>query len=192
MDHVVNTTGQQQFACAGFAVAASVDEQSIDPLAPTTGNIYLSASGPESDGNICFSADGRVTSRVAASQIDVVDGGIVCDAGDEGNIGLRAGTAPMMQHIEVEGNGGNVVLENGQLPLAPKIEITPDSIVLSVGLNKITIGPAGIEITGLEVSVKGELATNVEGLEVSVKGDLTAALQGGVEATVKGAMVMIN
>lgn len=192
MDHAANTTGQQQFACAGFSVSATVDEQPSEPTEPTTGNIYLSAKGPESDGNVSLQADGRVTASVAESRIDVVDGGIVLDAGDTGNIGARVGTSPLMQHIELEGDGGNVVLENGQLPLAPKIEITPDAIVLSVGTNKITIGPEGIEITGLEVSIKGELATNVEGLDVTVKADVAATLQGGAETTIKGAMVMIN
>ena len=192
MDHAGNTTGEQQFACAGFSVCASVDEPAASALEPATGSIQLSATGPLKDGNVSLKADGRVTSSVGQSHIDVVSGGIVVDAGDMGNIGTRAGTAPMMQHVELQGNGGNILLENGQLPISPKIEITPDSIVLSVGTNKITIGPAGIEIIGLEVSVKGELATNVEGLDVTVKGDLATTLQGGAETTIKGAIVMIN
>lgn len=192
MDHAANTTGQQQFACAGFSVCATVDEAPTELTAPTTGSIYLSAQGPESSGNVSLKADGRVTSSVAETHIDVIAGGVVIDAGDKGNIGARAGSAPAMQHLELQGNGGNILLENGQTPISPKIEIQLDKIVMSVGANKIVIGPAGIEISGLEVNVKGAAKANVEALELTMKGSVEATIQAGVQTTIKGGVVMIN
>ncbi len=192
MDRAANTTGQQQIACSGFSVSATVDQPPSKLTDPTTGSIYLSAEGPGKNGNVSVKADGRVSSSVDACHVDVVSSGIVLDAGDKGNIGARAGTAPMMQHIELQGNGGNVVLENGQLPLSPKIEIQADAIVMSVGMNKITIGPTGITISGLEVNLKAAAVANVEALQVTVKGSVAATVQSGAMTTIKGGVVMIN
>ncbi|QEG40654.1 hypothetical protein [Roseimaritima ulvae] len=192
MDHAANTTGQQQFACAGFSVCATVDEPPTELTEPTTGSVYMTAKGPANNGNVSLKADGRVSSSVAQSHIDVIAGGVVVDAGDEGKVGMRVGSAPMMQHVELQGNGGNILLQNGQLPLAPKIEVTPDSIVLSVGANKITIGPTGIAISGLEIKAKAAAAVNVEGLETTIKAGVAATLQAGASTTIKGGIVMIN
>ncbi|HBJ33379.1 MAG TPA: hypothetical protein DDZ51_01180 [Planctomycetaceae bacterium] len=164
------------------------------------GRIDLRAAGPISNGSIRLAADGRVAANVGESSIDLVTSGIVIDAGNSGNVTLRAGTVPLVQHVHLEGNGGGIVLQNGQLPVSPKIEIKADSIELSVGVNKIVIGPTGITISGLQVSVEGTTDVSVSACDVkiaaqisaTVKGTASAELSAAGQTTVKGAMVMIN
>ncbi len=199
MDQAMQVTGEHSIACAGFNVRAEVVNEASTIDLPLMSRIDLSANGPSDNGSVNLSADGRVSSRVGGACVDVVSGGVVADAGDEGNVGLRAGTAPMMQFVDLEGNGGSIVLGNGQVPLSPKIEITPDGIALSVGPNKITIGPTGIKISGLTVAIEGELEASMSAATATVNGQLEAAVKGAMAslegsgtATVKGAIVMIN
>lgn len=199
MDNSVYMMGEHAVSCADFSVRAEVGEASDSTHLPLTARVNLTAQGPSDDGCVNLRANGRVAARVGQSSIDVLSEGVVVDAGDLGNIGLRSGTAPAMQFVDLEGNGGNIVLGNGQLPVSPKIEITPDSIELSVGPNKITIGPTGVSISGVEVSVDGEATASVSAPAVTINGQLEAALKGAMAtvegsgtAAVKGAMVMIN
>lgn len=201
MDNVLNTVGKQGFNCAEFAVRAELPSGAAGGLDdPKVARVSVSADGAAEDGIVALSSNGRVGLSVEDATIDVMPGGIVVDAGDTGNIGLRAGTAPCQQSIDVQGNTGSIVLQNGQLPMTPKIEIGKDSIELSVGLNKITIGPTGIEISGATVDIEGTLDVSMKGLNVgieanvaaSVKGTATAELSASGPTTVKGAMVMIN
>jgi type VI secretion system secreted protein VgrG len=53
-------------------------------------------------------------------------------------------------------------------------------ITLKVGSNSIEIGPAGVTIKGLTVSVKGTTSTTVEGLQTSVKGTAMLQAQGAI------------
>ena len=53
-------------------------------------------------------------------------------------------------------------------------------ITLKVGSNSIEIGPAGVTINGLTVSVKGTTSTTVEGLQTSVKGTAMLQAQGAI------------
>jgi hypothetical protein len=192
MDSVLNVLGEHAISCADFSVRAEVSEKSMALDAPAIARIDLTAVGADDDGEVLLNANGRIALKVAQRSIDFVKKGIVLDAGDEGNIGLRAGTAPAIQHVELMGNGGSIILENGQLPMAPKIEITVDSIILSVGASKITIGPAGIQISSVSVSVEGKVEATLTGMMAAVKGQATAELSAAGEASVKGAIVMIN
>ncbi len=199
MDQAQQMTGEHSITCAGLNVRAEVVKESTSPDLPLMSRIDLSAAGPSDDGVISLDADGRVTTRVGQSGIDVEDNGVVVDAGMEGKVGLRAGMAPMMQSVTLGGTGENIVLQNGQLPVSPKIEITAETIELSVGPNKITIGPSGITISGLEVSVEGELSASMSGATVTVNGQIEAALKGAMTSvegegmtTIKGGVVMIN
>ena len=49
---------------------------------------------------------------------------------------------------------------------------------LKLGSNSIEIGPTGVTIKGLTVSVKGTTSTPVEGLQTSVKGTAMFQAQG--------------
>ena len=191
--------GEHSISCAEFSVRADVGKVSTDPDFPITGRIDLAAVGPVSDGSVNLSSNGRIAAKVDECSLDIVAKGVVLDGGDLGKVGLRAGTAPMMQQVDLDGNGGSIVVQNGQLPVCPKIEVSADSIIISVGLNKITINAMGIEISGLQVTTKGTVEASLEAPIVAVKGSVQASLQGamvGVEGsamtTVKGAMVMIN
>jgi type VI secretion system secreted protein VgrG len=53
-------------------------------------------------------------------------------------------------------------------------------ITLKVGSNSIEIGPAGVTITGLTVSVKGTTSTQVEGLQTTIKGTAMLQAQGAI------------
>ena len=53
-------------------------------------------------------------------------------------------------------------------------------ITLKVGSNSIEIGPAGVTINGLTVSVKGTTSTTVEGLQTTVKGTAMLQAQGAI------------
>lgn len=53
-------------------------------------------------------------------------------------------------------------------------------ITLKVGSNSIEIGPSGVTINGLTVSVKGTTSTTVEGLQTSVKGTAMLQAQGAI------------
>jgi hypothetical protein len=199
MDNIQHLPGEHSISCAEFSVRADVGKASMDPDFPVTGRIDLAAVGPVSDGSVSLSSNGRIAAKVDECSLDIVSKGVVLDGGDLGKVGLRAGTAPMMQQVDLDGNGGSIVVQNGQLPICPKIEVSADSIVLSVGPNKITINAMGIEISGLQVSAKGMVEASLEAPIVAVKGSVQASLQGamvGVEGsamtTIKGAMVMIN
>jgi len=199
MDNIQHLPGEHSISCAEFSVRADVAKSSADPDFPVTGRIDLAAVGPLSDGCVNLSANGRIAAKVDACSLDIVSKGIIMDGGDRGKVGLRVGTAPMMQQVDLDGNGGSIVVQNGQFSICPKIEVSADSIVLSVGPNKITISAMGIEISGLQVSTKGTVEASVEAPIVAVKGSVQASLQGAMVAvegsamaTVKGAMVMIN
>jgi type VI secretion system secreted protein VgrG len=199
MDNVQHLPGEHSISCAEFSVRANVANASTDPKFPMTGRIDLAAVGPVSDGCVNLSSNGRIAAKVDRCSMDIVSGGVVLDGGDLGKVGLRAGTAPMMQQVDLDGNGGSIVVQNGQLPICPKIEVSPDSIVLSVGPNKITINALGIQISGLQVAVKGTVDASLDAPMVTVKGDVQASLQGAMVAvegsamtTVKGGIVMIN
>lgn len=216
MDNAIHLMGEHATTCADFSVRAQVESTPTDLSDPVTGRVSLTAVGPNDDGNVSLKANGRVSSRVDECTIDVVAGGIVVDAGHSGNIGLRAGTAPCIQRVDVEGDGGSIVLENGQIDGSPKIEIGVDSITLSVGTNKITIGSTGITIEGLEVTVEGTSTAEIKAPSVSVEASADATVKGSASTeisssgtmtvkgtastevsasgtmTLKGAMVMIN
>ena len=53
-------------------------------------------------------------------------------------------------------------------------------ITLKVGGNSIEIGPAGVTINGLTVSIKGTTSTTVEGLQTTVKGTAMLQAQGAI------------
>ncbi len=53
-------------------------------------------------------------------------------------------------------------------------------ITLKVGSNSIAIGPSGVTINGMTVSVKGTTSTTVEGLTTTVKGSATLTAQGAI------------
>ena len=53
-------------------------------------------------------------------------------------------------------------------------------ITLKVGSNSIAIGPAGVTINGLTVSVKGTTSTEVEGLQTTIKGTAMLQAQGAI------------
>lgn len=199
MDHTIDVIGEHGVHCSKFFVRATVDSAPEGVDDPRLGWVELSSKGPEDDGCVVLTSNGRVACEVAQTSIDLMSDGIVMDAGPEGNIGLRAGTPPLIQSVDLEGDGGSIKLCNGQLPIAPTIEITEESIELSVGPNKLTIDATGIRLQGLTVAIEGEATAEMSALEVSVEGTvaaslsgLTAELQGEAEASVKGAMVMIN
>lgn len=199
MDNAIMVDGEHAVSCAQFSVRAEAASAS-GPKDPLTSRIELVSSGPKKDGSVSLESNGRVTAKVDEAAIDVVSSGVVIDSGDLGNVAARAGSAPAMQHIEMEGNGGSIILENGQIPLSPRIKIGVDSIELSVGLNKITIDAMGVSVSGIKVDVEGTADTSIKGLNVEVAADLAATVKGnasaelsaGVQTTVKGAMVMIN
>lgn len=199
MDQTLQLTGEHALSCASFVVHAEVVASDNVQL-PIKSRIDLTANGPDDNGSIRLAADGNVSCRVADACVDVVAGGVVLEGGADGRVGLRAGNALTLQAVDLEGDGGNIVLKNGQLPVSPTIQITPDGIEMSVGPNKITIGPTGIVIQGLEVSITGEMSASMSGLTVSVEGQTEASLKGlagttvesSAMTTVKGAMVMIN
>jgi hypothetical protein len=200
MDSAQHLTGQKSFSCSDFSVRAVVAATSLDTDVAATGRVDLVASGPDDNGAVSLSANGQISAGVGESSLAIRADGIVVDGGNLGNIGIRAGTAPMMQYVGVEGNGGSILLQNGQLPVAPKIEVKADSIILSVGPNKITIGPTGISIEGLQVAVKGEVSAKMTALDVAMEGEISATMKANATATVqaagqavlKGAIVMIN
>jgi type VI secretion system secreted protein VgrG len=53
-------------------------------------------------------------------------------------------------------------------------------ITLKVGSNSIAIGPSGVTINGLTVSVKGTTSTEVEGLQTTIKGTAMLQAQGAI------------
>lgn len=70
---------------------------------------------------------------------------------------------------------------NGPLPICPTIELTPDSIKLSVGpMSGIEITPTGVTIKGLMVSVKGMVETSVSGLILQAEGEAMASPKGPI------------
>ncbi len=192
--------GSNAISCADFSVFASVENPPAGVDFAMMGKIDLRASGPNSDGSIRLSADGWVNANVGECSLDLVASGILADAGNLGNITLRAGTVPVVQRVELEGNGGSIVLQNGQLPVSPKIEIKTDSIELSVGPNKIVLDSTGITIKGLKVTVEGTTDASVSACNVNItaqaaatfKGAASAELSASGQTTVKGAIVMIN
>lgn len=199
MDQCTQLIGEFAVSCGDFSVRAEVCETAFDVEQPSMARVDLLASGPNDDGSVSLRANGNVSARVDAASIDVTSDGVVVDGGAGGKVGMRVGTAPMIQSITASGNGGNIVLENGQLPVSPTIQISPDSIELSVGPNKITIGPTGIEISGIQVNVKGNATATLAAPAVTVQGDVQVAVKGAMASlegsgmtTVKGGVVMIN
>ncbi|QDV13778.1 hypothetical protein CA51_36690 [Rosistilla oblonga] len=216
MDNAIHLMGEHATTCADFSVRAQVQSTPTDPTDPLMGRVSLTAEGPNDDGNVCLQANGRVTSQVDECRIDVLSDGIVVDSGNTGNIGLRAGAAPCMQQVDLEGNGGSIVLENGQIDGSPKIDIGEDSITLSVGTNKITISATGIKVEGLEITIEGTTSAEMKAPSVSVDASADATIKGAASTevsssgsmvvkgtastevsasgtmTLKGAMVMIN
>ncbi|MEZ6092173.1 MAG: hypothetical protein R3C05_30065 [Pirellulaceae bacterium] len=193
MDNATSTMAVESLACAGYAVHAEVGSKPDDADLPQFGRVDLIAVGPDDDGKINLQADGRVQAKAGESYLDIIPDKIVAEAGMQGEIGLRCGMAPVQQHIELQGTGKDIVIENGQIDaVAPTIRLTSDSIILSVGPNEIKIGMSGIEIKGLEVSVDAKLSASVSGTSLSLEGLNSATLKGGVSAEVNGAQATLK
>lgn len=200
MNNASHIAGSHEISCADFSVFANVENAPAGIDFAMMGKIDLRAAGPLSDGSIRLTADGWVNANVGECSLDLVSAGILADAGNLGNITLRAGTVPAVQRVELEGNGGSIVLQNGLLPVSPKLEIKADSIELSVGPNKIVIDSAGVTISGLKVSVEGTTDAFISACNVNISAEVSATVKGAASAElsasgqtiVKGAMVLIN
>jgi carbon monoxide dehydrogenase subunit G len=200
MNNASHIAGSHEISCADFSVFANVESAPSGVDFAMMGKIDLRAGGPLSDGSIRLSADGWVNANVGECSLNLVSSGILADAGNLGNITLRAGTVPAVQRVELEGNEGSIVLQNGQLPVSPKIEVKADSIELSVGPNKIVIDSTGVSISGLKVTVEATTDASVSACNVNISALATATVNGSSSAefsstgitTVKGAMVMLN
>lgn len=111
--------------------------------------------------------------------------------------GLPAGKATTNGVEIATGQTGSIKLERGLLPIDQKIEVTPTGIkvnagsmpvtieslreiTLSVagGTSKITIGPEGIKITGMTITIDAVLSTDISGLFTSVKADAITEING--------------
>jgi hypothetical protein len=155
-------------------------------------SVTLRALGEGDSGNVELNANGRVAASVDDSCIDIESGAIVVDGGLKGVVALRTGPPVAMQVIEMQGAGGDVRLANGQLPVSPAIKISPESIELSVGPNKITIDATGVQVSGLKATIEGVAEAEMSAPMVSVKGMAEASMESSGMTTVKGSLVMIN
>ena len=90
------------------------------------------------------------------------------------------------QKIELTVGGSTITLE-------------PTQIVLSIGPSKITMGPGGVKIDGVQIEVNGTATTKVTGAMTSVEGKamtdikgLMTQVNGSAMLTAKGAISMIG
>lgn len=75
---------------------------------------------------------------------------------------------------------------------ASSIEMTPSGITITCGGSTIEFTTTKIAVAALQVSAEADTTMQVSGLTTTVKGSLELELDGGLEAVLKGAMVMIN
>ena len=85
-------------------------------------------------------------------------------------------------------SGTKILLQVGSNTL----EMTTTGITLTVSSSSIQLTESGITISGAQVQASATSSMEVSGLTTKVSGDTSLDLDGGLNATLKGAMVEIN
>lgn len=146
--------------------------------------LSIVAHGSKNDGNISISSNGG-SQIVAGNAVLAVgsksEGSAALDAGPTGTAVVSAGNPAVPQTITLDGGEAKIQILNGAIPICPVIELTPESIKLSVGpTSSIEITPEGVTIEGLMLNLKGTAEANVSGAMVNVKGSGMTAIAGGL------------
>lgn len=94
------------------------------------------------------------------------DNGTKVELTSTGDMTIQSGTSGTSRNIDIK--GGNITLTGMQ------------NITLKVGGNSIKISQSGIEISGVQVTVKGNTQAKVQGAMVDIQGSAMTKIQGGV------------
>lgn len=107
---------------------------------------------------------GKQSITVTGNRTIEVSQGNLSETVDQGNYSLDVS----MGNISVKADVGQITLEAMQ------------SITLTVGQNSITIDQTGVTISGMLISVSGQVQTQVSGLMTQVSGSAMLQLSGGI------------
>jgi type VI secretion system secreted protein VgrG len=101
---------------------------------------------------------------------------------------IKAGNDSLTVHgdhtIVVETGGESLTVKMGDQTTAVKMGASSTeamkSITLKVGQNSITIDQQGIQLSGMNVMIKGQIQTQLAGVVTQIKGTAVIEMQGGV------------
>jgi hypothetical protein len=185
---------------SGGGPEKTVNSQNVDGLYSVTANQIEFFTGPPLPPAIPGPSVIRLLS--AGMGID----GQVYVRGTKG-VRVTAGPPPLLETASDSTNGveimigelGKFTLQRGLLPVDQKMEMTQSAVSINAGAGKVTIeslteitlsvaggvskiklGPDGITIEGLMVTVKGDVQTQIQGTMTQVKGDAMTQISGGV------------
>jgi hypothetical protein len=104
--------------------------------------------------------------------------GVDIEISDLGKFKLQRGLIPpATQTIEAAVDGIKINGGSGKVTIESLTEIT---LSVAGGTSKIKLGPEGVTIEGMMVSVKGQIQTQIQGVMVQVKGDGMTQISGGI------------
>ena len=170
--------------------------------------VNIQSESGDNQGLVNIGADNQIGIAAGSARVSLNSNeeSIVLNAGSSGTLSAVCGDSSFRQGIEIcnedkstkiengksEGSsqfvkmdGSDLTISNGGLSTSPTITMTSDSIKLSVGSSSsIEISADGITISGLNVTIEGSVNVGVSGAEVDV--------EASAQATLKGALVMIN
>ena len=103
------------------------------------------------------------------------------DAGPSGKAVISSGSPVVPQTVTLDGESASIKIVNGALPVCPTIELTAESIRLSVGPTSfIEITAEGVTIEGLTLNLNGTVEANLSGAMANVKGEAMTGVTGGL------------
>ena len=143
-----------------------------------------------------------VTVLAAGTGVD----GLVDVRGSQG-VRLTAGPPPGLPVYSPSTNGveilvsetGTLTMQRGLLPTDQKMEMTPAGVTIDAGMGKVTIksltqielsacnglakitlGPQGVTIEGLQIRLPAQIMTQVQGMMTQVSGEAITQISGGI------------
>jgi hypothetical protein len=153
----------------------------LPPGIPGPSIIRLNAMGMGIDGQVLVRGTKGV--RVVAgpppllpTSSDSTDG-VEIMVGELGKFTLQRGLLPVDQKMEMTQSAITIDAGAGKVTIQSLTEIT---LSVAGGVSKIKLGPDGITIEGLMVTVKGDVQTQIQGTMTQVKGDAMTQISGGI------------